>query len=296
MKSIWPDLTAKIERVHQLALGTIGRAAAAVNADWFLTGAMARDWVFTLINGIDTLRATRDADIGIALSGWDEFERVRTHILAEGEFDPDRIQHRLNHRQVRGFHIDLVPFGRLGGANAEIAWPPNQDIVMNVIGFEEAYKAAITVLADVNLPVKLASPSGLMLMKVFAWEDRKHLQPVGKDAQDIRLLLTRYETVAGRSLHDVAGLMDVVDYDADLAAARLLGRDVADLLSAASSEVLLPILDRELAADSTNLLIEQLSRGGCLRRSPRGEDFQKMRSLLTSFRAGLGEQWKARDG
>ena len=184
----------------------------------------------------------------------------------------------------------------IGGANAKIAWPPNHDIVMNVIGFEGAYKAAITVLADVDLPVKLASPSGLMLMKVFAREDRKHLQPVGKDAQDIRLLLTRYETVAGRSLHDVAGLMDVVDYDADLAAARLLGRDVADLLSAASGKVLLPILDRELATDSTKLLIEQLSRGGYPGGAPRDGDFQKMRSLLTSFRAGLGEQWKAQDG
>jgi predicted nucleotidyltransferase len=158
MTNTWPDLTTKIDRVHQRALGTIDRAAAAVNADWFLTGAMARDWVFKLIHGIDTLRATRDADVGIALAGWDEFERVRTFILNEGEFDADRTQHRLNHRQLPGFHIDLVPFGRVGGANAEIRWPPTQDIVMNVIGFEEAFKAAITVLADVDLPVKVASP------------------------------------------------------------------------------------------------------------------------------------------
>lgn len=290
MKSTWPDLTAKIEPVHQRALGTIGRAAAAVSADWFLTGAMARDWVFTLINGIDTLRATRDADIGIALTGWDEFERVRTHILAEGEFDADRTQHRLNHRHLDGFHIDLVPFGRLGGASAEIAWPPKQDIVINVIGFEEAFKAAITVLADVDLPVKVASPSGLMLMKVFAWEDRKHLQPTGKDAQDIRLLLTRYENVAERDLYEVAGLMEAEDYDADLAAARLLGRDVAALLTPVSSEALMPILDRELEDDSASLLIEQLSRGGRPGSLPGEGDFQKMRALLTSFRAGLNEQ------
>lgn len=290
MKSTWPDLSAKIEPVHRRVLRTIDRAAAAVHADWFLTGAMARDWVFTLMHGIDTLRATRDADIGIALAGWDEFERVRNHILNEGEFDADRSLHRLKHRQLRGFHIDLVPFGRLGGTHAEIAWPPGQDIVMNVIGFEEAFKAAITVLADVDLPVKLASPSGLMLMKVFAWEDRKHLQPSGKDAQDIRLLLTRYESVAGRSLHDVAGLMDAVDYDADLAAARLLGRDVAQLLSPLSRAALLPILDRELADDAASLLIEQLSRGVRGGEASANEDFRKMRSLLKGFRIGLDEE------
>jgi predicted nucleotidyltransferase len=250
---------------------------------------MARDWVFTLINGIDTLRATRDADIGIALAGWDEFEQVRTRILAEGQFDPDRTAHRLNHRHLQGFHIDLVPFGRLSGASAEIAWPPSQDIVMNVIGFEEAFRAAITVLADVGLPVKVASPSGLMLMKVFAWEDRKHFQPAGKDAQDIRLLLTRYEKVAERDLYEVAGLMEAEDYDADLAAARLLGRDVAKLLGPLSRNALLPILDRELGDDSASLLIEQLSRGGRPGGISGEDDFLKMRSLLKSFRAGLNE-------
>jgi len=291
MQSTWPDLTAQIEPVHQRALGTVDRAAAGVNADWFLTGAMARDWVFTFINGIDTLRATRDADIGIALAGWDEFERVRMHILAEGEFDPGRSLHRLNHRHLRGFHIDLVPFGSLSGAKAEIAWPPGRNTAMNVIGFEDAFKAAITVVADVDLPVKVASPSGLMLMKIFAWEDRKHRQPAGKDAQDIRLLLTRYESVAGRSLYDVAGLMEAEDYDADLAAAHLLGSDVAVLLSAASGDALLPILDRELSADVESPLIEQLSRAGRMAGVPREDEFQKMRSLLQRFRAGLNEGW-----
>lgn len=293
MKNTWQDLTAKIEPVHKRALATVGRAAAVINADWFLTGAMARDWVFTLINGIDTLRATRDADIGIALTGWKEFEMVRAHVLAEGEFEPDQNLHRLNHRHIRGFHLDLVPFGPIGGLSAEIAWPPKQDTKMNVIGFEEAFNAAITVLADIDLPVKVASPAGLMLMKLFAWEDRKHLQPTGKDAQDIRLLLTRYEDVAGRDLFEIPGLMEAEDYDANLAAARLLGRDVADLLTPASSAALFPILDREIGAQSASILIEQLLRGGRLAGIFREEDFQKTRALLISFREGLGDHGKA---
>lgn len=288
MTNTWPDLSAKIEPVHRRALGTVARAAATVNADWFLAGALARDWVFTSMHGIKTDRATRDADFGIALAGWDEFERVRIHILAEGEFVPDRSPHRLNHRQLPGFHIDLVPFGRISGDKAEIAWPPTQGIVMSVVGFEEACKAAITVMADIDLPVKIASPAGLMLMKVFAWEDRKHLQP-GKDAYDIRLLLTRYEKVAGRSVFDVAGLMVAEDYDPDLAAARLLGQDVAGILSPTTSDALMKILDRELAADVGSLLIEQLSRRGQMSDNARDENFQKMRSLVTSFRAGLDE-------
>lgn len=40
-----PDLTAQLEPFQNQALRTVARAAAAVGADWFLTGAMARDWV-----------------------------------------------------------------------------------------------------------------------------------------------------------------------------------------------------------------------------------------------------------
>ena len=174
MNAIWPDLTAKIEPIHRQALRTVAHAAAAVGIEWFLTGAMARDWIFELIPDIDPKRkpqrATKDADIGIAISGWDEFERIHSWLIDSGEFSADRAPHRLKHCQLQGFHIDLVPFGRLCGEKAEIAWPPNQDVVMNVIGFDEAFRAAITVLADTNLPVKLASPAGLMLMKIFAWD------------------------------------------------------------------------------------------------------------------------------
>lgn len=290
MNAILPHLTERLEPIHQRALRTVARAAAAVGADWFLTGAMARDWIFTLIHGINTHRATRDADIGIALAGWPEYEQIRTHIIAEGEFEPDPALHRLNHRHLRGFHLDLVPFGLLGGNTAEIAWPPKQDIVMNVIGFEDAFRSALTIIADINLPVKVASPAGLMLMKLFAWEDRKYHHPAGKDAHDIRLLIAHYEKVAGRSLYDVAGLMESVDFDADLAAARLLGRDVGGIIQSNSRDALLPILDRELAADVGSLLLEQLLRGTSISTIPVEQDYRKMRALLANFRAGLDEK------
>lgn len=289
MTATWPDLTARLDPIHRRALQSVSNAAEVVGVDWFLTGAMARDWIFTLMHGMDTLRATRDADVGIALAGWDEFEHIRSEIIEGGVFVATRSLHRLDHRQLPGFHVDLIPFGKIGGENAEIAWPPSRDVVLNVIGFEEAFRAAMTVLADVGLPVKVASPAGLMLMKFFAWEDRKYLQPPGKDAMDIRLLLTRYETVAGRSLWGAGGVMEVEEYDAPKAAARLLGRDVRAILSPACHASLMPILDRELAADDGSLLLEQLARGRMTAGSI-SDEFRTMRALLASFRSGLDDR------
>lgn len=267
----------------------VARAAASVGVDWFLMGAMARDWVFTHIHGIDTRRATRDADIGIALKNWEEFEQIKNGLLAEGEFVQDAIVHRLNHRRLQGFHIDLVPFGALGGDKAEIAWPPKHYDVMNVIGFEEAFRSAMMVIADIDLPVKVVSPAGLMLLKLFAWEARKREFPQDKDAMDIRLLLTHYEKVAGRTLWDVKGLMEAEDHDPDRAATRLLGRDVSEILSPESRVSVLTILDRELAGEEMGLLVQQLTRNGSALTHFEQGDFGAMRRLLESFRAGLSD-------
>ncbi len=157
---------------------------------------------------------------------------------------------------------------------------------MNVIGFDEAFNAAITVLADSNISVKVASVPGLMLMKLFAWEDRKYLQP-GKDAIDINLMLSNYEKVAGRDLWDVAGLMEAEEFNPDRAAARLLGQDVAKIVSLSTHGALGRILDRELNSNSEQLLLEQMQAGKFIRGIRQEDAFETKRDLLASFRAGL---------
>ena len=286
MNATWPDLTTKIDPVHRGALRLMARTAASAGVDWFLMGAMARDWVFTHIHGIDTRRATRDADIGIALKSWEGFEQIKNGLLADGEFVQGASVHRLNHRQLLGFHIDLVPFGALEGDKAEIAWPPKHDVVMNVIGFGEAFRAAMTVIVDA-VPVKVASPAGLMLLKLFAWEDRKREFPQDKDAMDIRFLLTHYESAAGRTLWDVEGLMETENYDSDRAVARLLGSDVAQIASPETKVALMTILDRELDGDQISLLVQQMTRNGSALTYFEEGDTEPMRRWLESFRAGL---------
>lgn len=188
-----PGLPLKIEPVQWIALQAVDAAARAVGADWFVAGATARDWLLQGLYDIDTLRATKDVDFGIAVRDWDAFQRIRQAISDGGEFVLDsRAPHRLNHRQVRGFHIDLVPFGPLAGAEGEFAWPPDRALVMDVTGFEEAFDAAMRITLDDGFVVRVASLPALALMKLFAWRDRRH-EAVHKDAWDLRLLLTRYE-------------------------------------------------------------------------------------------------------
>lgn len=69
------------------------------------------------------------------------------------------------------WEIDIVPFGGITQNNNEIAWPPEQDVVMNVMGFTEAFENALTVrISEVpNLEIKVASPAGMLILKLISW-------------------------------------------------------------------------------------------------------------------------------
>lgn len=288
-----PDSSLKIEPVQQAALRAVDAAARATGADWFVAGATARDWLLQGLYGIETLRATKDVDFGIAVRDWDAFHRVRESISAGGEFAPDaRAAHRLNHRLVGGFHIDLVPFGPLAGADGEIAWPPDQSIVMNVTGFDEAFDAAVLVAIEEGFAVRVASLPGLMLMKLFAWRDRRR-EAIQKDAWDLRLLLTQYERAGNTDRIFDEGVMKIEDFDADRAAARLLGRDVAGLLRPRSRAALLALLDAELNDPDSSALVEQVAHVSAAGRRGQGDLDGRLREdarmRLSRFRAGLDD-------
>ena len=285
-----PGLPLQIEPVQRAALQAVETAARAAGSDWFVAGASARDWLLQGLYGIDTLRATRDVDFGIAVRDWEAFQRIRQAIAAGGEFEPDpRAAHRLNHRQVRGFHIDLVPFGPLAGPGGEIAWPPDRAVVMDVTGFEEAFEAALPITLEDNFIVRVASLPALAMMKLFAWRDRRHEAP-HKDAWDLRLLLRSYEKAGNADRIYDEGAMALEEFDASRAAARLLGRDVSALLRPGSRSALQSLLDAELPA-----LVEQIAHVGAAGRIGQadldeGERAADAMALLTSFRAGLDDK------
>lgn len=284
----------QIEPVQRAALRAVDAAARAAGADWFVAGATARDWLLQGLYGIDTLRATKDVDFGIAVRDWEAFNRIGQAIAKGGEFAPDlRAAHRLNHLGVRGFHIDLVPFGPLAGPGGEIAWPPDRAFVMNVTGFEEAYDAAIVITLDDNFVVRVASLPALALMKLFAWRDRRH-EAVHKDAWDLRLLLTRYEMAGNTDRIYDEGVMALEEFDAPRAAARLLGRDVSRLLRPRSRAALLPLLDAELHDPESSALVEQIAHVSVAGRLGKADIDGGLRAaealtLLASFRVGLDD-------
>lgn len=159
---------------------------------FYVVGATARDIVLEGAYGIEPLRATRDIDFGVKVSGMSEFNRLKVALIDTGEFQATKAAQRLIFSN--GLPVDIIPFGDIASEEISLIWsPPNNDTEMNVLGFEEAFDHALLVRLSTTplIETKVASPAGWALLKIISWYDRPTPDCI-KDAQDIALLLCNY--------------------------------------------------------------------------------------------------------
>jgi predicted nucleotidyltransferase len=153
---------------------------------------------------------------------------------------------------------------------------------MNVTGFKNALNDTILVhLAD-QLDVRFVSLPGMAVLKLIAWQERHNEFPT-KDAPDIAPLL-RYYSEAGndeRLYGQHADLIQAADFDFEMAGARMLGRDMAAIMTAQTKETVLKILDVHTNPDGNDHLILAISR--CIP----GRDYEKSLNLLQNLKKGI---------
>lgn len=248
MTDIWLDLTGQLDPARERVFRDVAEAATAAGLTFFVVGACARDLILELYYGLPVQRATNDIDVGLEVGSWEEFAQLKTTLMQTGKYRADRHQPQRLHATTDEI-LDLVPFGGVEkGETRTISWPPNHEIEMNTFGFMEAYQHSLRVQLAIDLEVRVSSLTGLTLMKLVAWQQRRQV----KDAKDLKLVLIRYLQAGNlERLYSVVN-EDLLDEDQfitlELTGIRLLGRDVALLLSAQSRQLVLEIL-----ADSTAL-------------------------------------------
>ena len=254
---------------------------------YFVAGAMARDIVLTNVFGIETGRATRDVDFGIAFANWDQFDLVKSRLVDTGRFvASDKAVQRVYYRIRRddsGYPIDIIPFGGLEAPRHSIAWPSEKKVIMNVTGYPEALETLLSVEIDQGFAVPVASLPGLALLKLFAWQDRHNETP--KDAQDLAILCRAYHAAGNhdRLYGEEIPLLEVVDFDLDLASPRLLGKDVRKIASATT-------LRQASALLSDQGRIDRLVTHMAAEFRTADDSITAAELLLEQFRAGLTQE------
>jgi len=262
MKMNLLDLSEKIDCFTIKIFDTIASVAGLQKIPFFVVGATARDIILEYGYGIDTKRATRDIDLGIQIPDWNHYRKLREALVATGKFSPDKKQaQRL--LSYEGFPIDIIPFGAISDDLKYISWPPDQEIKMSTLGYEESYRHSLTVRLRSSpiLDVQFASPAGLVIMKLISWNDR---YPGRKsDAKDLALLLRTYLEAGNTDrLYDEEADLIGEDFDFELAGARLLGRDVAKILNPETSKAILKILGRETSNQGRYKLVADMTETG----------------------------------
>ncbi len=232
-KPVDPFVLAVLEQV-QAASNTLG-------IRYFMIGARAIDIQLHNVYGLPTFNPTVDTDFAVAVESWAGFDALKNGLIATGHFKADTHRpHRLNFDEV--YPVDLVPFGGLENPRGSIAWPPEFAQVMRVQCFAEINAAAEEIeIPGVGFAVRAASLPGLMLMKLFAWDDRKER----KDAWNIASLLQNYSLIVdeARIVAD-EGIYKAVAYDSEKAGAALLGKDAAAIADTAGVNSIREIVSR----------------------------------------------------
>ena len=237
--------------------------SAVPHVELLLVGALARDLLLHYGHGRKIERVTVDVDFALAVADWRAFSAARDALLGSGAFIAHRnVGHKLQHAKYGG--IDLIPFGAVERPDATIAWPPDGDEIMEVIGYAEAARAAIDVALPKGQTARTVSLPMLAVLKVFAWNDR-HRITQGKDAVDLRLILRSY-LEAGNLERLYTEFPHVITdrFDFERTSGWLLGHDARTALSRNSMRFeqvtrrLDAILGRELSPDRQSPLALQL--------------------------------------
>ena len=225
---------------------------------FFVIGATARDIIMEM-NNETSGRLTYDLDIAITVNDWEQWKRVEEDIINLENFskDPDQKQ-RFIYREK--FQLDIVPFGDIMKSDHKIFWPPNEELAMSVLGFPAADESAVNVRIDNETEIKIATLSGIFILKINAWKDRN--QSSNKDADDIGYIITNY-----LSIHEERAATTYYDevygpepFRNATAGAVLLGKDINELLKNHQETLasIIEILNNELNKKEQSKLINQI--------------------------------------
>jgi predicted nucleotidyltransferase len=238
-----------VHPVTAALLAHVQATAHRLGAKFVVAGATARDLLLWHVYGIRAERATRDVDVAVCAISWDAYSALIAGLERTGLFRASTgAQQTLMFEDPdvgRPVPLDLGPFGELEAPEGSVAWPPRGDVVMNVLGFREAVDTCVNIDIGGGLVVPVVSLPSLALLKVLAWHDRRTTR--NTDASDLLLILRNYCDAGNtdRIWVDGADLLEQHDFDVDLAASALLGRESRRIALPATFDAVSAILSND---------------------------------------------------
>ncbi len=274
------NIAGKVDQPTIELYRAVAKAVEAIEAEYLVVGASARDLVFKHAYGIEIARATGDIDYGIHVTDWCQFDSLREILINDG-FKSTKDLHRLI--SPKDLRVDIVPFGGIEAEDSSITWPPEHDFRLSVLGFKEALLAAVSVSFEpqTELVVPVASAEGFALLKTVCWTSRE----VGtrkRDALDLVHACRFYERLPYVELYDDDALLERFEYDVTAIGAYLLGRGVGVICGEECKDYISRFLRGDLSGVDIDTMVDESLTNPF---SPREENA----SLLAAYSDGFLE-------
>jgi len=258
MKKKLLDLSGKIDDLTVSFYETVIRVIENLNIQYFVVGASARDIIFQYGYDIKPIRATRDIDIGIYISSWNDFDKLSNKLIESGKFIKSKESQRFLYND--SIWLDVIPFGSIENNESSVVWPPENVTHLNVLGYKEAFNNTIYVRLKFEPPldIKVASIPGLVILKLISFSDRSSLS--NKDASDLAYIIDNYIDAGNqeRLFEEHRDLLDEDEFKFNLAGARMLGRDISRIISQDTKQAIIEILESETDDNGKLKLVSQM--------------------------------------
>ncbi len=206
-------------------ISIVFKSADAIGIHLMLVGAAARDFWLKYFDLRANVRTTIDVDLACGVSNWEDYQRLMASLLQECRLMQDpRTCHRL--WLADEICVDIVPFGGIENQSGEIAWPPNFDRTLNVLGFQAAYNDAEESTFG-KARIRVIRPHWLAFLKMNAYTDN---QERTKDLKDLYFLTDNYIDLidADRLLYASdapdSDILSMKDFDSRVGGALLIAR------------------------------------------------------------------------
>jgi len=223
---------------------------------------------------------TMDVDLAVRVSSWNQFDSLMTKLESSEKFIKTREKQRIFFKGK--VIIDLVPFGDVANKEEKISWPPENEITMSVLGFNEIYNNSTIVRLQSNPPLEIKIPTlpGLAVLKLLSWNDNYPDRP--KDAEDLFFILINYEYTGIENIlyESELSLLESESFDNQAAGIVLLGKEMKIISSKKTFNCIREILDNETSENSNYNLIRDISINSRI-------SFNKILFFLKKLKMGL---------
>lgn len=167
-------------------LSLVSNACADLEIDFYLAGAVARDYHLSSIKDYKPKRVTEDIDVVVKVANEEQFIALKELLISKGDFREHTEPIKLIYKD--GFELDLLPCGAIE-ENGETRLTQPKAFVLDMPGFALLNELAISVEWNENVNARVCPLEGIVLLKLLAWDNRKERT---KDLFDIDTIIQMY--------------------------------------------------------------------------------------------------------